>query len=50
VLVITPPETHRAVADTALRAGKHFLLKKPRATTCDEARDLITTGDCGRLT
>jgi len=42
VLVITPPETHHAVAETALRAGKHVLLEKPLATTIDDARDLIS--------
>jgi predicted dehydrogenase len=43
VLVITPPDTHHAVAKSALRAGKHVLLEKPLATTFDEARDLIRT-------
>ena len=43
VLVITPPETHHAVAEAALRAGKHVLLEKPLATTIDDARDLIRT-------
>ena len=33
VLVITPPDTHHAVATAALRAGKHVLLEKPLATT-----------------
>jgi predicted dehydrogenase len=42
-LVITPPETHHAVAASALRARKHVLLEKPLATTFDEARDLIRT-------
>jgi predicted dehydrogenase len=41
VFVITPPETHHAVAGSALRAGKHVLLEKPLATTIDEAGDLI---------
>lgn len=41
VLVITPPETHHAVAAAALRAGKHVLLEKPLATTIYAARDLI---------
>jgi predicted dehydrogenase len=43
VFVITPPETHHAVAGTALRAGKHVLLEKPLATTIDDARDLVST-------
>jgi predicted dehydrogenase len=45
VLVITPPDTHHAVATAALRAGKHVLLEKPLATTIDEARDLVQTAD-----
>ena len=36
VLVITPPDTHHAVANSALRAGKHVLLEKPLATTSTE--------------
>ncbi|MCC2629670.1 MAG: oxidoreductase [Thermomicrobiales bacterium] len=43
VLVITPPDTHHALAKSALRAGKHVLLEKPLATTIDEGRDLIRT-------
>jgi predicted dehydrogenase len=43
VLVVTPPETHHAVATAALQAGKHVLLEKPLATTLAEARDLIAT-------
>lgn len=42
VLVVTPPETHHAVAAAALRAGKHVLLEKPLATTIEEARDLVS--------
>lgn len=41
VFVITPPETHHAIAGLALRSGKHVLLEKPLATTIGEARDLI---------
>jgi predicted dehydrogenase len=41
VLVVTPPETHHAVATAAMNAGKHVLLEKPLATTLDEARDLV---------
>lgn len=45
VLVVTPPDTHHAVATAALQAGKHVLLEKPLATTIDEARDLIQTAE-----
>lgn len=37
VLVVTPPETHAAVATEALRAGKHVLVEKPLATTLADA-------------
>ena len=40
-LVVTPPETHRAVAEEALAAGKHVLLEKPLATTLGDARALL---------
>ena len=40
-LVVTPPETHRAVAEEALAAGKHVLLEKPLATTLEDARALL---------
>jgi predicted dehydrogenase len=41
VLVVTPPETHHAVAGAALRAGTHVLLEKPLATTLADARALV---------
>ena len=50
VLVITPPDTHHAVATAALQAGKHVLLEKPLATTVDEARDLIRAADAAQRT
>lgn len=45
VLVATPPETHRAVAEAALAAGKHVLLEKPLATTLEDARALVVTAE-----
>src|SRR3954451_6442261 len=41
VLVVTPPETHLAVAAAALRAGKHVLVEKPLTPTLEEARAAI---------
>src|SRR5688500_39534 len=32
-LVVSPPETHRAVTERVLRAGRHVLVEKPLATT-----------------
>ena len=50
VLVITPPDTHHAVATAALQAGKHVLLEKPLAMTINEARDLIRAADAAHRT
>jgi predicted dehydrogenase len=41
VLVVTPPETHLAVATAALRAGKHVLVEKPLTPTLAEAKQAI---------
>lgn len=41
VLVATPPSTHFALADAALRAGKHVLVEKPLARTAAQARALV---------
>ncbi|CAA9538367.1 MAG: hypothetical protein AVDCRST_MAG49-564 [uncultured Thermomicrobiales bacterium] len=41
VLVITPPETHRALAEQALAAGRHVLVEKPLATTLPDAVALV---------
>jgi predicted dehydrogenase len=38
VLIVTPPETHLAVATAALRAGKHVLVEKPLTPTLEEAK------------
>lgn len=45
VLVVTPPETHRAVAEEALAAGKHVLVEKPLATSMVDARALVATAE-----
>ena len=45
VLVVTPPETHRAVAEEALAAGKHVLVEKPLATTLEDARALVAAAE-----
>jgi len=49
-LVVTPPETHHAVATAALLAGKHVLLEKPLATSLTEAQDLVATAAASRRT
>jgi predicted dehydrogenase len=41
VLIATPPATHHALVDQALRAGKHVLVEKPLAKTASEAQSII---------
>ena len=38
VLVVTPPETHLAVAAAALRAGKDVLVEKPLTPTLEKRK------------
>ena len=40
VLIITPPESHSALAKTALEQGKHVVVEKPAASTHCEAQQL----------
>ncbi len=41
VAIATPVSTHYELARQALEAGKHVLVEKPMATSCDEADRLI---------
>lgn len=45
VLIVTPPDTHLAVAAAALHAGKHVLSEKPMVPTLAEARLAIAEAD-----
>jgi predicted dehydrogenase len=45
VLVITPPETHCAVATEALESGKHMMVEKLLATTLPDVRSRIDAAD-----
>lgn len=50
VLVATPPDSHHAVATTALRAGRHVLVEKPLASTLAEAEAMVATANAaGRV-
>ncbi|MBC7643774.1 MAG: Gfo/Idh/MocA family oxidoreductase [Thermoleophilia bacterium] len=40
VIVATPTDTHREVAEAAMRAGKHVLVEKPLARTLADAQAL----------
>lgn len=41
VVIVTPAETHYAIASQALAAGKHVMVEKPMARTSDEAWSLV---------
>lgn len=49
VLVLTPPDTHRAGAEAALAAGKHALIEKPVSTTIADARAVVAAADAAGL-
>lgn len=40
-VIVTPPATHRPIAEQLLRAGKHVLTEKPLATSLDDAQAMI---------
>lgn len=42
VSVCTPPDTHAAIIQAALNAGKHVFVEKPMTMTAGEGRDLET--------
>ena len=41
VLLISPPETHRPLAETAFAAGRHVVVEKPLAPTMDDAVAIV---------
>ncbi|QEG35153.1 Gfo/Idh/MocA family protein [Bythopirellula goksoeyrii] len=41
VIVVTPENAHRVVAEQALQAGKHVIVEKPLATTAEDAQALV---------
>ncbi|WP_165842298.1 Gfo/Idh/MocA family protein [Paenibacillus xerothermodurans] len=41
-LIVTPPQTHKELAVTAMQAGLHVLMEKPLAHTYSEALELLT--------
>jgi len=50
VAVATPVTTHRALAEAALRAGKHVFIEKPLAPTAHDAAAIVDTAErAGRI-
>jgi UDP-N-acetylglucosamine 3-dehydrogenase len=48
--VVTPADSHLAIAETGLRAGKHCFIEKPLTRTAAEGRRLVATArQTGRL-
>jgi predicted dehydrogenase/nucleoside-diphosphate-sugar epimerase len=45
VHVVTPPETHAAIALQALELGIHVLVEKPLATDVDDCRRIVAEAD-----
>lgn len=41
VLIVTPPQTHKELAEKALKSGLHVLMEKPLAHTLQEAQELL---------
>lgn len=50
VFIITPPDTHFALASLALQAGKHAFVEKPLATSTKDARALYALAKSKNLT
>jgi predicted dehydrogenase len=48
VVIATPNDTHRAIATSALTAGKHVVVEKPLAPTLEEARMLTSLAERNR--
>lgn len=45
IVVATPPMTHQALVEAALRAGKHVMVEKPLATSSGEGRQMCKLAD-----
>ena len=50
VIICTPPNTHRALAEAALASGAHVLCEKPLALSVEDAQAMLQAADeAGRL-
>jgi predicted dehydrogenase len=48
--VVTPADSHRAVATASLRAGRHCFIEKPLAATLADAREIVAAAEAaGRV-
>lgn len=47
--VLTPTDTHHAIASAVIEAGKPLFLEKPAAPTAEEARDLRRRAETARV-
>jgi UDP-N-acetylglucosamine 3-dehydrogenase len=43
--VVTPADSHLAIAATALEAGRHCFIEKPLATSAEASRRIVAAGD-----
>lgn len=50
VLVLTPPNTHLEIVQTAASAGKHVLLEKPLEVSLERAEQLVTVAEAAGIT
>jgi predicted dehydrogenase len=48
VLLISPPETHRPLAEAAFAAGRHVVVEKPLAPTMDDAVAIVEAARASR--
>ena len=48
VLLVSPPATHRPLAEVALAAGMHVISEKPLAPTMADARAIVETARASR--
>jgi predicted dehydrogenase len=49
VSIVTPTQSHYAVAKEAIQAGKHVLIEKPITTTTEQAQELIALAKSKRV-
>jgi predicted dehydrogenase len=48
VHIVTPPQSHCSLTETAIKAGCHVLVEKPMAVTADEARRMREVAETHR--